>query len=216
MALGLGDRRGQVFAGVVVLLAVVGVYLTLGPDPGGPQQGTEQVSADRTAEPAAPQTPVATASNAAFDIYSFLPMSKEELAAAADVAQRFITSYGTYRFDEDPAVYTDRLSVFTTADLAAALGRAVASPGTVEQNTADALVSEGSAQVKEIREVDRSSVIFVVTGTQRVTAKSGPTERSEEYAVTLTQIGSDWRVHDLQPADAGQEGDPPTGIEGVR
>lgn len=211
MARGLEDRRGLIFAGLVVVVALVGIYVTLG----GPDDEAEGGRPDRTemsqeapvsAPP--PPTPVATASDAPFDIYSFLPMSKQELAAAADVAQRFVAAYGTYRFDEDPLRYAQRLKVFTTAELGAELARSVSAPAVVEQNRAEELVSTGSARLKEIRQIERSSVIFVVAGLQDVATKAGPRQIAAEYAVTLTQVGSDWRVHDIQPAGEGQEGDP--------
>ncbi|MFC7647788.1 hypothetical protein ACFQX6_50340 [Streptosporangium lutulentum] len=77
--------------------------------------------------------------------------------------------------------------------------RTVTSPGIVEANKADQVVSVGAARVKSIRQVNSASVVFVVVGTQNVTAKSGVKERVEEYAVTLIEVGTDWRVHDLQP-----------------
>lgn len=209
----------MVFAGLVAILAVVGIYLTVGgpgtseETPASPAAAQRQEVGEGGASPAVPQTPLATASQAPFDIYSFLPMSKQELAAAADVARRFTEAYGTYRFDEDPGAYAQRLRAFTTTELGDELARAVSAPGTVEQNRTDQLVAQGSATVKQIREVDETSVIFVVTGVQNVTSTSGPQQRSADYAVTLTQVGSDWRVYDLQPADAGQEGDPSGGVE---
>ncbi|WP_326829342.1 hypothetical protein OIE13_35655 [Streptosporangium sp. NBC_01810] len=208
-----GNRRGAVFAVLVVVLAVVGIYLTMWPesdDEVGDQ--TEPASVTRTVasgqEPAVePARPAATASNAPFDVYAYLPMTKQELAAAADYAQRFTAEYGTFSYDEDPAVYGDRLRGYTTAEFSGALLRTVTSPGTVEANRADEIVSVGAARVKGIRQIDSASVVFVVVGTQNVTAKSGVNERTAEYAVTLIQVGAEWRVHDLQPADSGQEGD---------
>ncbi|GLW07422.1 hypothetical protein Misp01_25520 [Microtetraspora sp. NBRC 13810] len=221
MARQAGDRR-VVFVGLVVVLAAVGIYLTIGGTGGGESEAepvaeqAAQSQGARQEQVTAPEpTVVPTASGAPFDIYSFLPMTKEQLSAAADIAQRFTAAYGTYRFDEDPAAYATRLQGFTTAELGADLARTVTSPGTIEQNRAEQLVATGSAQVKEIREIDRSSVIFVVTGTRQVTTKAGPANRTEEWAVTLTQVGDGWRVYDIQPADAGQEGDPGTGAEGV-
>ncbi|MFD8565014.1 hypothetical protein ACWDOR_44715 [Streptosporangium canum] len=209
-----GSRRGLVFAVLVIMLAAVGIYLTMWPDSGDERQtSADPVGASRTV--AASQAPAgaerprpsATASNAPFDVYSYLPMTKQELAAAADYAQRFTTEYGTFSYDEDPADYGDRLSGYTTTEFAAVLLRTVTSPGSVEANRADEVVSVGTARVKEIRQVQSTSVTFVVTGTQNVTAKSGPKERTEDYAVTLIEVGADWRVHDLQPADDGQDGD---------
>jgi hypothetical protein len=209
-----GNRRGLVFAVLVVMLAAVGIYLTMGSGSGDEQRDSaepagvgrtvlgsqEQVSAE-------PPRPSATASNAPFDVYSYLPMTKQELAAAADYAQRFTAEYGTFRYDEDPATYGSRLEGYTTTEFAEVLLRTVTSPGIVEANKADQVVSVGTARVKEIRQVNSASVVFVVVGTQNVTAKSGTKERVEEYAVTLIEVGTDWRVHDLQPADSGQEGD---------
>ncbi|WP_030910760.1 hypothetical protein [Streptosporangium amethystogenes] len=208
-----GSRRGVVFAVLVAVLAAVGVYLTMWPESGGgvenlpePAGATRTVASGRepVAEPARPE---ATASNAPFDVYSYLPMTKQELAAAADYAQRFTAEYGTFSYDEDPAVYGDRLKGYTTAEFSGVLLRTVTSPGTVEANRADEVVSVGAARVKEIRQINSASVVFVVVGTQNVTAKSGVNERTAEYAVTLIQVGAEWRVHDLQPADSGQEGD---------
>lgn len=207
-----GNRRGVVFAVLVVLLAAVGIYLTMWPDADpGPELSGEPAGVTRTVasgqQAAEPARPAATASNAPFDVYSYLPMTKQELAAAADYAQRFTAEYGTFGYDEDPAVYGDRLKGYTTEEFSGVLLRTVTSPGTIEANRADEVVSVGAARVREIRQIDNASVVFVVVGTQNVTARSGATQRTAEYAVTLIQVGAEWRVHDLQPADSGQEGD---------
>ncbi|MFI6508568.1 hypothetical protein ACIBCT_13265 [Streptosporangium sp. NPDC050855] len=210
----LGNRRGVVFAVLVALLAAVGVYLTMGSDPGAgpggrpdPAGATRGVAGTEGQGDAEPARPAATASDAPFDVYSYLPMTRQELAAAADYARRFTAEYGTFGHDEDPAVYGDRLKGYTTAEFSGVLLRTVTSPGTIEANKADEIVSVGTARVKEIRQIDSASVVFVVVGTQNVTAKSGSSRRTAEYAVTLIQAGAEWRVHDLQPADSGQEGD---------
>ncbi|GAA3442196.1 hypothetical protein [Planomonospora venezuelensis] len=213
-----GGRRGVVFAVLVGVLAVVGVYLTLS----GPESGQEPlpapVGAGRTVPgapvSAEPSRPAATASDAPFDVYSYLPMSKQELAAAADYAERFTAEYGTYRHDEDPVAYGERLRGYATAEFADALVRSRTSAGFAEANRADQVVSTGSAKVKEIRQIQDSSVVFVVVATEQVTAASGPRDRTDEYAVTLVPVGSDWRVHDLQPAADGQEGDERQGETG--
>jgi hypothetical protein len=213
-----GDgRRGLVFAGVVVSLAAVGFYLTVWPGPAEPP-GTEPVPAPTTApastaaSSAGPESkPTATAAEAPFDVYSYLPLSREHLAAAADVARRFIASYGTFDYKEEPAAYADRLRGFSTTRFGEVLARSVTSPGSVQQNRDDQVVAEGTARLKGIRQVDEGSVIFVVAGTRRVTDRNGTSERTEEYAVTLIPVGDDWRVFDLQPANAGQEGDDSAG-----
>ncbi|WP_433245204.1 hypothetical protein ACQPYK_43005 [Streptosporangium sp. CA-135522] len=209
-----GSRRGLVFAVLVVMLAAVGIYLTMWPGSGEEEPArTDPVGVSRTAGQsgasvgAEPSRPAATASNAPFDVYSYLPMTKQELAAAADYAQRFTAEYGTFSYEEDPAAYGDRLRGYTTAEFADVLLRTVTSPGSIEANRADEVVSVGTARVKEIRQIQKTSVVFLVSGTQKVTTKSGPKERTEDYAVTLIEVGADWRVHDLQPADDGQDGD---------
>ncbi|MCW2878561.1 MAG: hypothetical protein JWQ95_2661 [Sphaerisporangium sp.] len=208
----VNDRRGLVFAGVVVALATVGIYLSMRPAPGGSEHaGPPGRAAVVSTTPAAPSSPGASPAPAispgSFDIYNYLPLSKDQIAQAADMAQRFTVSYATFRFDEDPASYAERLKGFTTPELGVILARDVTTPATVEQNRADQTVSLGSARAKSIRDISAGSIVFVVTAVQRITAKSGPQERSADYAITLTQVGSEWRVFDMQPADAGQDGD---------
>ncbi|MEV0380768.1 hypothetical protein [Nonomuraea sp. NPDC050643] len=201
-----GDRRGVAFAAIVVVIAAVGIYLTMWPDT--PDQAEPDSQAGRTAGPAvASSTPLATASAAPFDVYSYLPMTKEQLAAAADLAERFTAAYGTFRYDEDPAAYADRVKVYTTPGLANTLTRTITSAGTVQQNRDDQVVSTATARLKEIRQIEKSSVVFLITATRQVAAKSGPKHVSEEYAVTVSQSASDWRIYDILPASAGQKGD---------
>lgn len=200
-----GDKRGLIFAAVVVVIVVVGLY-ALWPraeEPARPDAGRT------TAQPSAPasSTPLATASNGPFDIYAYLPMTRQQLAAAADLAERFTVTYGTFRYDEDPAAYAERVKVFTTGELAGYLTKAFTSAGTVEQNKNDQVVSTATARLKEIRQVAKTSIVFVITSTQKITARSGATEKVMDYAVTLTPVGNDWRVFDVQLADDGQDGD---------
>ncbi|MEV7012499.1 hypothetical protein [Streptosporangium sp. NPDC051022] len=207
-----GNRRGVVFAVLVALLALVGIYLTMWPSTGDEQTPeADPVGVSRTLSGTRPggepSRPAATASNAPFDVYSYLPMTKQELAASADYAQRFTAEYGTFSYNEQPSDYADRLRGYTTDEFAQVLLRTVTSPGTIQANTADQVISVGSAKVKEIRQIQQTSVVFVVTGTRSVTAKSGSKVTSDDYAVTLIEVGADWRVHDLQPADSGQDGD---------
>ncbi|MER7501966.1 hypothetical protein AB0L05_01820 [Nonomuraea pusilla] len=199
-----GDKRGVVFVVIVIVIAAVGIYLTMGPDPGEPAESSTPQAA---ATPTATSRPLATASNAPFDIYAYLPMKKEQLAAAADLAERFTAAYGTFRYDEDPAAYADRIKAFTTAELGTVLTRTLTSAGTVQQNRDDQVVSTTTAKLKEIRQVERTSIVFVVTGSQQIAARSGARQAVNDYAVTVSQNGADWRIFDIQPADEGQDGD---------
>jgi hypothetical protein len=201
-----GDRRGVAFAAVVVIIAAVGLYLALWPDAEEPV-AERAPSGVTTSAPVVESTPLATASDAPFDVYSYLPMSKEQLAAAADLAERFTAEYGTFRHDEDPAAYAARVKRYTTAELGDILARTLTSPGTVERNRADEVVSTTTAALKEIRQIDKTSVVFVVSGTQQLATKSGTRQLAEQYAVTVSQLGADWRVFELRPAGEGQDGD---------
>src|SRR5262245_36153630 len=125
-----GDKRGVAFAAIVVVIAAVGIYLTMWPDsPDEPAPAPQATQA--TGAPPVSSRPLATASSAPFDVYSYLPMRKEQLAAAADLAERFAAVYGTFRYDEDPAAYAGRLKVYTTAELGNTLTRTVTSAGTI-------------------------------------------------------------------------------------
>ncbi|MFB4279347.1 MULTISPECIES: hypothetical protein [unclassified Nonomuraea] len=202
-----GDRRGVAFAAIVVVIAAVGIYLTMWPD-SSDQAEPEPQAIRTTASAIASSTPLATASAAPFDVYSYLPMQKEQLAAAADLAERFTAAYGTFRYDEDPAAYAGRLKVFATPELGNELTRTMTSAGTVEQNRNDQIVSTATARLKEIRQIEKSSVVFLIAGTRQVTARSGNKQVTEEYAVTVSQVVSDWRIYDIRPSTEGQEGDP--------
>ncbi|TDD16385.1 photosystem II reaction center protein PsbN [Nonomuraea diastatica] len=201
-----GDRRGLAFAVIVVVVAAVGIYLTIGP-PSEEQAEPAREATPAAVTPAASSTPLATASAEPFDVYSYLPMQKEQLAAAADLAERFTAEYGTFRHDEDPAAYAARLKAYTTAEFGNELTRTLSSAGTIEQNRNDEIVSTATARLKEIRQVEKTSVVFVISATRQVAAKSGAKQHNEEYAVTVSQVGADWRVFDLRPSTEGQEGD---------
>ncbi|NUP83478.1 MAG: hypothetical protein HOV96_38735 [Nonomuraea sp.] len=203
-----GDKRGVAFAAIVVVIAAVGIYLTMWPSSDDPPEPVQSATAGASAPaPPASSKPLATASAAPFDVYSYLPMKKEQLAAAADLAERFTAVYGTFRYDEDPAAYATRVKAFTTAELGNILARTLTSAGTVQQNRDDQIVSQATARLKEIRQVEKTSIVFIVTETRQVDAKSGDQQFVEDLAVTVSQLGADWRIFDVLPATEGQDGD---------
>ncbi|NUO97645.1 MAG: hypothetical protein HOW59_06915 [Nonomuraea sp.] len=203
-----GDKRGVAFVAIVVVIAAVGIYLTMWPSSDDPSEPVQNATASASA-PVAPASsrPLATASAAPFDVYSYLPMKKEQLSAAADLAERFTAVYGTFRYDEDPAAYATRVKAFTTAELGNILARTLTSAGTVQQNRDDQIVSQATARLKEIRQVEKTSIVFIVTETRQVNAKSGDQQFVEDLAVTVSQLGADWRIFDVLPATEGQDGD---------
>jgi hypothetical protein len=207
----LTDRQRKfAFAGIVVVLAGVGVYLTL-PSPAGTDDHKVRQSPAVTA-PAGPITspPGITASISPqnFDIYRLLPFSQSDFAAAADVAQRFTALYGTYRFDEDPKSYVARLQGLVTDDLRAKLDKDAVTPGLIDQRKQDQVVAQGSSSIDSIRTFEPNSIIFLVTGRQQVTKAGGaPSTDSAQFAVTVSRDTASWQVYAVEPADVGQAGD---------
>ena len=206
----LTDRqRKLLFAGIVVALAAVGVYLTL-PNTASSKPNPAATTTPPAAAPAPATSPPgisSTVSPDSFDIYRLLPFSQRDFATAADMVQRFTAAYGTYRYDEDPAAYGQRLRPFVTDELLTDLERSAATPGLVDQRKHDQAVATGSAVIDSIRDIEANSVIFVVTGKQQLGTAAGPSEDSKRYAVTATRDGGVWRVFAFEPADAGQAGD---------
>ncbi|MFB4312864.1 hypothetical protein [Actinomadura sp. 21ATH] len=209
----LTDRqRKWLFAGLVLVLAAVGVYLTVAApsgDPGGEESASPPPAA--TAGPTGPASPPpgisGTVSAQNFDLYRLLPFSQQEFATAADLAQRFTAAYGTYRYDEDPKVYTDRLAGMVTEQLRGELQRGAASPGLLEERRRQQIVAQSTATLDRVRDIEDNSVIFLVTGKQRVTKGGKEGQESQQYAVTVARDGSALRVYAFGPADAGQAGD---------
>lgn len=206
----LNDRQRKfLFGGLVVLLAAVGVYLTVAGPGGEPDDpGTSPAA---TGAPAAPTSPPPGIEGAVdpgdFDIYRLLPFSQTEFATAADLARRFVAAYGTYRFDETPQAYTGRLSTLVTDELRAQLERDAATPGLLEERRRDQAVAESTATVDQVRNIEANSIVFVVTGRQQITEGGTESGDSKRYAVTVAREGGSLRVYAFQPADVGQAGD---------
>ena len=208
----LTDRQRKLaFAGIVVALTAVGIYLTL---PAAIESGAPATSRTATPSAAAPAPPAtkppgisSTISPDNFDVYRLLPFSQKDFAAAADLAQRFAAAYGTYRYDEDPAAYGQRLRPLVTDQLLTDLERSAAAPGIVDERRREQVVAVGSATIDSIRDIESNSVIFLVTARQQLTKAEGQSEDVKRYAVTASRDGGTWRVYAFEPADAGQAGD---------
>jgi hypothetical protein len=208
----LNDRRRKLlFAGLAVVLAAVGIYLTVASPEHGDDRQEVRPSATPTAGPPGPESPPPGIQNAVnpgeFDIYRLLPFSRQEFATAADLAQRFVTAYETYRYDETPETYMGRLSGLATDDLTQQLGRDAATPGLLEERRREQVVAQGSASLDQVRNIENNSVIFLVTGRQRLTKGGKESSESKQYAVTVARDGGSLKVYSFQPADAGQAGD---------
>lgn len=142
-----------------------------------------------------------------FDLYRLLPFSRAEFATAAEVAQKFVSAYATYRYDEEPQKYAERLSGLVTDQLAAELAGGHSSAGLVAERTAERTVATGTASLDQVRDIGDNSIIFLVTGTQKVTAGGKETSENKRWAVTVVRDGGSLKVYAFEPADAGQAGD---------
>lgn len=211
----LTDRQRRLaFAGLVVALAAAGIYLTL---PGGTETGRPTASpavespgggsGGDSAPTTAPTVAAPSPAPSAFDIYSLLPFGEKEFAGAADAARRFTAAYGTYRYDEEPKAYLGRLDALMAADLRSEIERGAASPGLIEQRKQEQAVATSEATVESIRDIEKSSITFLVTGKQQITRTGQSSENSQRYSVTVSKDAGGWKIYAFQPADIGQAGD---------
>jgi hypothetical protein len=211
----LTDRqRKLLFAGLVVVLAAAGVFLTIG---GGshrhagagrtstPTPTSTASQAGASAPPATGATPSPGSGSGSVDIYSLLPFSQKDFSAAADVARRFTAAYGTYRFDEDPKTYVDRLRGMATPDVATQIQQGAAAPGVLAQRKQDQEVSTSDASLDSLRDMAQDQIIFLATGRQHVTKGGKTSDATQQYAVTMTRSGGGWVVFAFAPADVGDK-----------
>ena len=206
----LTDRqRKLLFVGLVIVLAAAGIFLTIG---GGGDD--RHVRAGRTSTPAPSAAPTTVGappvtgpppSPGSYDIYSMLPFSRKDFTTAADVARRFTAAYGTYRFDEDPKTYVDRMRAMVTPDLATQLQQGASAPGVLAQRKQDQETSTSDATLDSLRDMAKDQLIFIATGKQQVTTGGKTSDSSQQYAVTMTRSGGGWVVFAFAPADQGDK-----------
>ncbi|MCW2863835.1 MAG: hypothetical protein JWP48_5543 [Actinoallomurus sp.] len=205
----LTDRqRKLLFAGLVVVLAAAGVFLTIGS--GSHRHAGAGRASTPTPAPTVPQAGVSAPpvtgpppSPGSYDIYSLLPFTQKDFTTAADMARRFTAAYGTYRFDEDPAAWVTRLRSMVIPDLATQLQQGAAAPGVLAQRKQDQEVSTSDATLDSIRDIGKDQLIFLVTGRQHITKGGKASDASQQYAVTMTRSGGGWVVYAFAPADVG-------------
>ncbi|MEV5568444.1 hypothetical protein AB0L06_00220 [Spirillospora sp. NPDC052269] len=209
----LSDRQRKILFGVlVVALAAVGVYLTAA-------SPAQHKSSPRTARPApvtgggpaAPASPppgiTSQINPGNFDIYQLLPFGRQEFATAADTAQKFVAAYGTYRFDEQPQAYAARLQPLVNDQVAQQIAQGFAAPGIQQQRQQDKTVATCTASLDQVRDIGNNSIIFLVTGKQRIDKAGGGSDDSKQWAVTIARDGNALKVAAFEPADVGQAGD---------
>jgi hypothetical protein len=203
-------QQKAVFALVVVVLAALGYWLLLPkvshshaqaqPSPNPP--ATQSVPAlPASSPPAATTTP---ASAGGVDIYSWLPFTQQDLAAAAAVTEKFLVDYNTYSYTESAAAFVGRMNGLITPQLASTLRGLYAQPGVAKLRSDQRQVSTGTAVINSIRAFGASSLTFVATGTQHLTTSKGTSNGSARYAITVTGSGSSWQVDNIELSSVGQ------------
>ena len=209
MDLSPGQQKA-VFALVVVVLAALGYWLIV------PRVSHSRAEAQPSPNPSATQSvpsppasspPTATTSPASasgVDIYSWLPFTQQDLAAAAAVTERFLVDYNTYSYTESAASYVGRMNGLITTQLASTLRGLYAQPGVAKLRTDQRQVSTGTAVINSIRAFGASSLTFVATGTQHLTTTKGTSNGSAQYAITVTGSGTSWQVDNIELSSTGQ------------
>jgi hypothetical protein len=205
-------QRKAVFALIVVLLAGLGIYLfategggSAPPAASPPRPHASAAPAVSSPAPAASQAPVEAGSSSGPNIYQWLPFTQSGLNSAASVISQFASAYGTWSYSQNANAYVATMSRLITPDLSQVLAQDYSVPGVASQRTSKKQVSTGTSVINSLRSFGPSSITFVVTITQEITATNGRDQVSAQYAVTATGAGSGWQVNDIEQASAGNQ-----------
>jgi hypothetical protein len=202
-------QRKLTFALVVLALVALGVYLFVSRG-SGPAPAAAPSHSARPAAPARPAAspPPASASAPAVtqnsDIFQLVPFTAAGLESGEKVADQFGAAYGTYSYTETAAAYVRSMSKLISPQLSQQIAEAYSTPGVAGQRTSQRQVATATAQVASLRAFGQSSLTFVITVTQQVTATKGGGTKTAGYAVTLTGGDTTWRVTDIELQNAGQ------------
>ena len=209
MDLSPGQQKA-VFALVVVVLAALGYWLIVPRVSHSNAQAQPSPTPSPTASvpspPASAPTAVTTtpAPAGSVDIYSWLPFTRQGLAAAAAVTQKFLVDYNTYSYTESAADYVARMNGLITTQEATTLKGLYATPGVAKIRTDQKQTSTGTASITALRTFGPSSLTFIATGTQHLATAKGSSSGSAQYAVTVTGSGTSWQVSDIELSSVGQ------------
>jgi len=206
-------QRSAVFVFIVIVLAALGYYLAV---PAVTRShGSARPAASPTVTASTPATvpgsapaPAVTASAAGaggVNIYSWLPFTPQDLAAAASVATRFSVDYNTFTYTESASDYVGAMGNLITGELASTLQASYQTPGVAQLRKSQQQVSTGTAVITSLRAFGPASMTFVVTAGQRLATSKGTSSGSTQYAVTLTGSGSSWQVSDIELESAGNQ-----------
>jgi hypothetical protein len=203
-------QRKLVFGLIVVVLVGLGAYLFVSSDRGSGQSpaAANHSPAPHATRPAAPiptpsADPTAAAAPSDPDIYQWLPFTQAQLGSAAAVVTQFGDAYGTWSYSQNATSYVAAMHSMITSELANVIEQGYSVPGVASERSSKKQVSTGSTAINSIRAFGSSSITFVVTITEQITATSGRSQISDQYAVTAVSSGSSWQVSDIELASAG-------------
>lgn len=152
--------------------------------------------------------PAPEASAASTDVEALLPVSRADLTTAIWRSTQAAATYLTYRYNETAAAYLGRLRPLVTRELYAALARAASTPGIRAQRARDHETATARAIPTKIRTIGPGSVILITATARDITTTTGHREQAENLAVTTVKNpDGTWSVADIEPANAGDEGD---------
>jgi hypothetical protein len=189
---------------IVCVLVALGAYLV---GPLAHRQNQPGHQAGSAASPRVSSRPVA-ASTAPLsagqpDIYQWLPFTPSGLEAAAAIATRFGTAYGTYSYTRSAAAYAASLQPVTSPSLIGQIEAAYAAPGVTAARAGSKQVAVAVATIEAISAFGPTSLTFLMQITQQITATTGTSNTATSYSVTLTGNGTSWQVTSIELATVG-------------
>jgi hypothetical protein len=169
--------------------------------PASPPASSSPASA--SASPPAGPTASAPTATGVPDIYQWLPFTKAGLARAAAVAVKFGDAYGTFSYTEKTSAYIATMRNLVTPQLSGQISAAYAAPGVASMRTSRKQVSAGSATITSLRAFGPSSLTFIVSVTEQISATKGSGPLTTSFAITLTGGDTNWQVSGLEYEGAG-------------
>ena len=204
-------QRKVVFAAIVVALAALGIYMFMpgalgvgrsSKPPATPHQAAARPAPSATPAPTNP-LPAPASAGSAPDIYQWLPFTPSELTSAAHVVTEFSDAYGTWSYSQNADAYVATMSNLIEPGLSEVLAQSYSVPGVASARARQKQVSTGSSAIDSLRAYGSSSMTFVVTITEKITARAGRSQTSTQYAVTVSGVGTSWQVSDVELASQG-------------
>lgn len=200
-----------VFGTLIVVLVAFGVYLSTGGFSSvneGQQAGKqpENLNGEDGENSTRLPSPIPTTATEDMDVLDWLPLKEKEIKVAAANAQAFTAAYGTIDYSKPQEYYYGSMENLATKEYAKTLAKSSGAAALWGEKAEEDTVSEGRASINSIRSFDHKSVVFVIQA-QSITEDTGGTEEElGEFAVTVVQEGSEWKVHDFQSADLANLG----------